>query len=111
MGWLKKFLIFAMFLIAPVCWAEEAEDKTITGTIVDLDWVSSTITVLYSDPYTGQNDEINLKVASDANMHRGTESISFSDLLQSDPVTVTYYSDGVGGLKVKRLSDQNLAEL
>jgi len=45
----------------------------------------------------------------DSVIQKGTESISLSDILQSDPVTVTYYDDGVNGLKIKRLTDLNLA--
>lgn len=95
-------------LITTLSWAQNSEQKTISGTVADLDWVSSTFTVHYLPEFSNNADEINIKITSDTTIHRGTNSISFSDILQSDPITVTYYDDGVNGLKAIRISDLNL---
>ncbi len=86
-----------------------SEDNTISGTVSGTDWVSSTLTVRYFNPYSGNADEINLTVTGDSILTRGTNSISLSDIQQSDPVNAVYYDDGVNGLKIKRLSDLNRA--
>ncbi len=91
--------------------AEEIEEKTISGTVVDLDWVSSAITVRYYPAFSTDADEINLKITGNTIISRGTDSISLSDILQSDPVTVTYYNDGSSGLKIRRLTDLNLSSI
>lgn len=101
-------LCLMICLATSLCRAENGEKKTISGIVVDLDWVSSTITVHYFPEFSSNADEINIKITSDTAMHRGTNSISFSDILQSDPVTVTYYDDGVSGLKAIRIADLNL---
>jgi len=100
-------ILLLVCLVTPLCRAEE--DKSISGTVVDIDWVKSTLTVRYYDLYSGDNDEINIKITPDTNMSRGTDSISLSDIDQLDPINVTYYDDGVSGLKAKRLTDLNLA--
>ncbi|MCK9572632.1 MAG: hypothetical protein M0Q96_05110 [Candidatus Omnitrophica bacterium] len=96
-------LIFCAGFQAPVL----AADQTISGSISDVDWVSSSVSVHYFNPYSGNSDEIILKKTSDSQIFRGTTSISFSDIQQGDPVTITYYDDGLSGLKIIRLSDLN----
>jgi hypothetical protein len=86
-----------------------SDESTIAGTVSSTDWVSSTLTVCYFNPYSGNNDELNLKVTSDSVITRGTDSISLSDIEQGDPVNAVYYDDGVSGLKIKRLADMNRA--
>jgi len=108
---ISAILLISICLINPSLWAEDVETKTISGTVVDLDWVSSTICVLYSDPYSGKNDELDIKITSDTVMRRGAESISLSDILQSDAVTVTYYDDGASGLKATHITDLNTEEI
>jgi len=102
-------LLLIILFFAPSLAAQVMQEKTISGTVVDIDWVSSTLTVRYYPDFGINADEINLKVTSDSIMHKGTRSISLSDILRSDPVTVTYYDDGTSGLKIKRLADLNLA--
>lgn len=99
-------LILGIMIIFPV-FADDGVDKTIQGTITALDWVSSSMSVRYADPYTGNMDEINLRVIGDSELSRGTDSISLSDIEQGDPVEVTYYHDDASGLKIRRLSDMN----
>lgn len=103
-----------MFSFAAVCgWAYDdgGEKKTISGIVVDMDWVKNMITVRYSDPFSGNSDELNIVVSNDTKITRGTEDISLGDIEQSDPVTVVYYDDGPNGLKAKRITDLNLAQL
>ena len=90
-------------------WAadDEQSQKTISGTIDDVDWVKSIITVRYFDPMSGNADEIDIIVPSDAKIMNGPEVKGLSDIEQSDPVTVTYYDDGVSGLKAKKVMDLN----
>jgi len=87
---------------------EPMAEKNVSGILIGLDWVSSNITVLYFDPFSGKKDEINIAVTHDTKITRGAETIYFSDLEQSDPVTVVYYDDGSGVLKAKKITDMNL---
>lgn len=100
-------LIF--FLLAPSLGAQENEEKTISGSVSDIDWVGSTIVVRYYPTLNPNVDEISLKITNNTVMHRGPDSINLSDIELADPITVTYYDDGMSGIKVKRLTDLNLA--
>lgn len=104
-------VLFSFFTVCGWAYEDEQEKKTISGTVVDMDWVKSMITVSYSDPLSGNLDELNIVVPNDAKIMRGTEDISLGDIEQSDPVTVVYYDDGLSGLKAKRITDLNLAQL
>ena len=106
MGKISAFLILAFLMIFPVL-SQADDERTISGTVTDVDWVSSGLTVRYYDPYSGGMDELTVRVPREARINRGTKSISFSDIRQSDRVTVTYYSDDLSGLKAKRVSDLN----
>jgi len=106
--------ICVLLSFVAVCgWAYDdgQEKKTISGLLVDIDWVKSMITVSYSDAFSGNADELDIVVSSDTKITRGTEDISLGDMEQSDPVTVVYYDDGLSGLKAKRIADLNLAQL
>ena len=100
------FLFLALMAASPVL-ADDSDDKTISGTVESSDWVRSLLAVRFADPYTGNMDIVSLRVTSDSELTRGTESISLSDIDQSDPVSVTYYRDDASGLKIRRLSDLN----
>lgn len=102
------FLILAFMIISPAL-ADDSDDKTISGSVSSVDWVSSKLSVGFVDPYSGNSDEIALRVTGDSELTRGTESISLSDIEQSDPVSVTYYKDDFSGLKIRRLKDLNEA--
>jgi hypothetical protein len=106
--------IFVLLFTVGTCgWASEdgQGQKTISGSIEDIDWVKSMITVRYSDPYSGNTDEIDIIVPSDTKIMNGTEQKYLSDLEQSDMVTVTYYNDGLSGLKAKRITDLNAGNM
>lgn len=104
------FLLFFTAIFYSWAFDEDGSQKTVSGIVVDLDWVKSVITVRYYDPISGNPDEINITVSSDTKITKGTNTIYISDILQSDPVTVVYYDDGLGGLKAKRISDCNLGK-
>ena len=102
-------LSLIILLFAPSLSAQEIEEKTISGTASEIDWVGSIIAVRYCPAFSLDADEIGIKITHDTIMHRGTDSISLSDIEQEDPITVTYYDDGVSGLKARRLTDLNIA--
>lgn len=103
-----RFFPLFFFLCTAALFAQDIPEKTISGTVEEVDWVESTFTVRYFDIYTANTEEINIKITPDTQMNRGTETISLSDLLQSDPVTVIYYDDGAAGLKARRITDMNM---
>lgn len=105
------FVLF--FMVTVLAWAvdDDQSQKTVSGTISDIDWVKSIITVRYSDPYSGNADEIDIIVPEGIKIMNGTESKDLGDLEQSDPVSVTYYDDGVSGLKAKRIADLNAGDM
>ena len=94
-------------MVTSLVLADDSGEKTISGTVNSVDWVGSSISVLYADPYTGNMDEIALRSTSDSELVRGTDSITLSDIDQGDPVMATYYRDDLSGLKIRRLSDLN----
>jgi len=102
------FLTLSSIIICAAL-ADDSEDKTISGSVSSIDWVKSTVSVRYADPYTGNTDEILFRATSDSEITRGTDSISLSDVEQGDPVSVNYYKDDLSGLKIRRLSDLNNA--
>jgi len=105
-------VILVLLSMVTACgWAfdDEQNQKTIYGTIVNTDWVNSIITVRCSDSISGDADEINIVVPREAKITSGSSTISFSDINQSDQATVTYYDDGLSGLKAVRISDLNQA--
>ena len=106
MNKLIGFLVL-VFITAFSLLAQAEEEKTISGTVVEVDWVSDALTVRYFDVYSGHMDEVTIRVPKEAKLNRGTKSMSLSDIQQSDRVTVTYYSDDLSGLKAKRISDMN----
>lgn len=111
---LRLLGIGILFLTMVVCGSVNAlaqEKTTVSGSVVDVDWIKSILTISYLDPFSGSTDEINIIVPDDAQITRGTTEISLSDILQSDPVNVTYYDDGVSGLKAIKIADLNLATL
>lgn len=111
---LKKIIVFVLFfMITVLAWAidDGQSQKTVSGTVSDIDWVKSIITVRYLDPYSGNADEIDIIVPDGIKIMNGTESKDLGDLEQSDPISVTYYDDGVSGLKAKRIADFNAGNM
>ena len=109
-NFISKIVLIGFVLIslmATCAWTDEFQDKrTISGTIEDMDWVRSMITVRCNDPFSG-NDEMDIIVPAGVKIMNGTEEESLSDLEQGDLVTVTYYDDGLSGLKATHIQDLN----
>ncbi|MCX5668927.1 MAG: hypothetical protein NTX89_02235 [Candidatus Omnitrophica bacterium] len=101
------FVLFFMTTVYVLAFNDDQSQKTISGSVVDIDWAKSIITVRYSDFLSGNTDEINIIVPEETEITNGTETKIFSDIEQSDSVTVTYYDDGVSGLKAKKVIDLN----
>jgi len=106
---LNMFLAIVFMLVFPVFAQAEAEEKTISGTVTDVNWVSLLINVRYYDTDTRAMDEVTIRVPKHLKITCGTRNISFSDVKQSDPVSVTFYSDDFSGFIAKRISDRNQA--
>ncbi|MFA5093492.1 MAG: hypothetical protein WC543_06130 [Candidatus Omnitrophota bacterium] len=107
---MKIVIIFILLSLALTCsWAtnDSQSQKTISGRISDVDKVGQIISVRYTDPRSGGADEVNIMVPDDAVITNGTKQWALCDLQQFDPVTVTYYDDGVSGLKAVRIADLN----
>ncbi|MFH1190943.1 MAG: hypothetical protein V1670_01940 [Candidatus Omnitrophota bacterium] len=83
-------------------------NKTISGKVSDVDWVKSIITIRYSHFISGNIDEINIIVSGETKIMNGTVTKSLSDIEQFDSVTVTYYDDGLSGLKAISITDLNV---
>ncbi|MDD5129844.1 MAG: hypothetical protein PHS66_02170 [Candidatus Omnitrophica bacterium] len=106
---IMSILVLSSMVISSGWAADNAQSqKKISGKIVDVDHAGSIITVRYVDS-AGSVDEINIIVPDDAEVLNGTKIKSFYDVQQLDPVVVTYYDDGVSGLKAVRIADLNQA--
>lgn len=91
------FFILVAALISPainISYCEDAavEIKTFRGTVEEIDWVGSLLTV------TGM-DDVTFLVPPGTKIIYGTETISLSDLEISDYVVVRYIDDPSGGPK------------
>jgi len=100
------FIVF--FMITGSGWAFDVNQnqKTLSGKIVDVDRVGSMITVRYFNA-AGVADEINIMVPDATKIVNGDKIKSLCDIDQLDPVMVTYYDDGLNGLKAISISDLN----
>ena len=102
--------IFVLLFMAIACGKASADDpvlKTVSGKVAGVDSIKSMITVRYADPTSGEATEINITVPEEAHVMNGSETESFLDIEQFDPITVTYYDDGAGGFKAKEILELN----
>ncbi|MDD5225908.1 MAG: hypothetical protein PHV97_01820 [Candidatus Omnitrophica bacterium] len=102
--------VFIFFFLAVASgWAldDDPSQNTVTGRVEDIDSLKSMITVRYPDPDTGVEHEIDVFVPEETKIMNGSEEITFLDIEQFDPVTVTYSGDGVSGLKAKEILELN----
>ena len=98
------FAILTASIAAP-CYSQQDQGearmaKAAEGTVFDLDWAGSKMTVKRSDASGNNYYDLVLNVPDDTVMRRGSEEMDFSELEINDAVTVTYYenSDGTGTL-------------
>lgn len=92
------FLILGMFMGAPSSYCEgeveKKQSKNIQGTISDISWVRSTITVRWLEhARTMRYDEITILIPQKTKIFRGTDIVMLSTLNVFDRVTVVYYDD------------------
>lgn len=84
--------------------ASAVKVKTISGVVVDVDWVTSQFTVRYSDDRPGHgDDELTFTVTSDTMFNKGTEEVEFADVNQGDRVCVEYVDNALRGLRTVRV--------
>ncbi|MDD4879870.1 MAG: hypothetical protein PHR22_05415 [Candidatus Omnitrophica bacterium] len=78
------------------------EVKVVDGTIFDLDWAGSKMTVKWLNGYDNSYRELALNVPDNAVIRKGGKEIDFSELQINDTVTVRYYEDpdGTGTLLI-----------
>jgi len=79
--------------------------RSVQGNAVSVDWVGSKLVLKVS--WGGNADEMTFTVAEDAQITRGGDPISLDDILQNDPLTVTYYNASPGPLLAVRITDSN----
>lgn len=93
-------LFFLIFLSPVFCQDDGTKQHyTITGDVVDVDWVASQLTVRYYDARPGRGyDEINFTVSADTKIIKGTDEVSLSDLNKSNQVSVEYVDNASAGL-------------
>lgn len=108
----RAMSIFVFLFMAITCgWGLEDDQglNTVSGRIEDIDSLKSIITVRYPDPVSGNMEEIDILVPEETKIMNGTETISFLDMEQFDPVTVTYDGGGVAGFKAREILELNQA--
>jgi hypothetical protein len=101
-------ILLSLFLAVACPLLVQGQDETMTGKVVAMDSMSRKLTIRSSDIKTGRPDQTVFRVPKEAELTRGTRSMSFLDINLSDMVTITYYSDGLDGLKIRSLSNHNL---
>ena len=88
--------IIIFFTCFSLCFAQNQsqtiQSHIIKGSIVDVDYICSKITVKYLQP-DGNNDEITLGVTSHTKIDHGDLRIELTELNEGDEVTVEYSDD------------------
>lgn len=91
-------LMTAMILLSGSnSYCEEGELKTFCGTVQEIDWAGSLLTVVGMD-------EMTFFVPQGAKIIWGTETVGLSDLEQEDNVEVKYYDDPAGTPRAARIT-------
>jgi len=105
----KKIVLLGVLIslcISSYCYSQVsgqgqgAEVGVAQGSVSDIDWVAGELVVRTYDFNTA--DETTFVVARETKILKGTREISFSDILQSDQVTVTF-SSSLAGLKALKI--------
>jgi hypothetical protein len=95
---LCALMVFAAF--GPCYSAEEAEGQevsTMSGKLVAMDWVNSTIVVKIKLP-GGLADEMTYHISRSTKITKGTSTLSFGELHEQDRVTIEYFNQRFQGL-------------
>ena len=104
---MSTFILFSLTMICGWTWGDDQGPKTVSGRVVDMDPLTSIITVSYSDPVSGEGHEMDIMVPEETKIMNGPETITFLDIEQFDPVAVTYDGDSVNGFKAREILDLN----
>ncbi|MFH1442101.1 MAG: hypothetical protein ABIH18_08705 [Candidatus Omnitrophota bacterium] len=96
------FMIAALICVNP-CYAQEdlAEGQpilSVSGTVSDMNWVTSTLVV------RSYHDEITFFVPQNTVITKGAKQIWFSDIHKFSKVTVMFINTSPGPLKAIRIS-------
>lgn len=88
---LSIFIIAVIFFNANILYCDDAnrELKTFRGTVTEIDWVGSLLTV-------SGGDELTFSVPSSAQIINGVEKVALASIEQSDAVLIKYYDDPSG---------------
>ncbi len=78
-------------------YSEEGELKTFRGTVQEIDWAGSLLTV-------AGMDEMTFFVPKGTKIIWGTETVGLSDMEQEDNVEVKYYDDPTGTPRAARIT-------
>ena len=108
LAWAMVFFI-AFFVAVDFGRASDDDQglNTVSGKVVEIDSLKSLITVSYPNPVSGGVEEIDIVVPEGTKIMNGSEPITFLDIEQFDPVSVTYSGDSVGGFKAREILDLN----
>lgn len=85
----------------------EGSIQSVTGTVAEVDWASSTL-IVHTHDY-GSGDQLTFFVPDDAVLTRGSGTIGFAEINQGDEVEIQYLNT-LSGFRVVRLDDKNMAE-
>lgn len=95
-------------LFASAAYCEDApasrEIKTAEGSISDIDWAGSKLSIRWLNQDDNVFHDTVLSVPDEAKIRKGTEEINFSELEISDEVTAKYYEDFDGTATLISLS-------
>lgn len=101
MSAIKKTFIIGLLAVsvlslAGLSYCEEGELKTYRGTVQEVDFVGSLLTV-------AGMDEVTFYVPSGTKVIWGVETVGLNELLQNDNVVVKYYDDPLGTPKAAKI--------
>lgn len=89
--------LFNLFSLIALGYAAEPEMRTLDGTITDIEWVGSALTVKWTNPQDSMDRETTFQVRQGTKIFRGGQSIDLSDLYRGDSVMLTYNIDPTNG--------------
>lgn len=99
-------VLFVFVLVIPCLAQDGCSDgiyKTISGKITYVDWVNSTLSVRYLQR-NGSFDQMLFAIPDDAQIRKGIDTISSSNLNIGDDVTIKYCDPGLTNLRAMSIS-------